>query len=103
MVVRALRDDHDRRRHVQGPQQPRRFRRRCHHRRVGRADRNKAMSLVVVATALPFRAQTVPFAQVGAHWPEIVNLLAGSLLGALFGAGWATRLRSETLYKVIAS
>ena len=40
------------------------------------------MSLVVVATALRFRA--------------------GSLAGAWFGAGWATRLKSETLYKVIA-
>lgn len=63
---------------------------------------NKTMSLVVVATALPFRAQTVPFADVAAHWPVILNLLAGSLLGAWFGAGWATRLKSETLYRVIA-
>lgn len=64
---------------------------------------NKAMSLVVVATALPFRASTVPFAEIAAHWPIIVNLLAGSLVGAWFGAGWATRLKSESLYKVIAA
>ena len=63
---------------------------------------NKAMSLVVVASALPFRAASVPFTEVGAHWPIIVNLLAGSLLGAWFGAGWATRLASQTLYLVIA-
>lgn len=63
---------------------------------------NKAMSLVVVAFALPFRAATVPFDQIAAHWTIIVNLLAGSLLGAWFGASWATRLKSETLYKVIA-
>ena len=63
---------------------------------------NKAMSLVVVASALPFRAQTVPFSEVAAHWPIIVNLLLGSLLGAWIGAGWATRLKSETLYKIIA-
>jgi len=63
---------------------------------------NKAMSLVVVATALPFRAGTVSFAEIGAHWPIILNLLAGSLVGAWVGAGWATRLRSETLYKVLA-
>ena len=37
-----------------------------------------------------------------AHWTVIANLLAGSLLGAWVGAGWATRLRSETLYRVIA-
>ncbi len=64
---------------------------------------NKAMSLVVVATALPFRASTVPFTDIAAHWPIIVNLLAGSLAGAWFGAGWATRLKSESLYKVIAA
>src|ERR1700738_2112758 len=63
---------------------------------------NKAMSLVVVASALPFRAATVPFAVVVAHWPIIVNLLAGSLIGAWFGAGWATRIASQTLHRVIA-
>ncbi|MBP7241261.1 sulfite exporter TauE/SafE family protein [Amaricoccus sp.] len=64
---------------------------------------NKAMSLVVVATALPFRAGTVPFGEIAAHWPILANLLAGSLAGAWAGAGWATRLKSETLYKVIAA
>lgn len=63
---------------------------------------NKAMSLVVVAFALPSRASAVPFATVAGHWPEIVNLLAGSLLGAWIGAGWATRLSSKALYRVIA-
>ena len=63
---------------------------------------NKAMSLVVVASALPFRATTVPWAAIGDHWSEIANLLCGSLLGAWLGAGWATRLRTQTLYRVIA-
>lgn len=63
---------------------------------------NKAMSLVVVASALPFRATAVPFASIAANWPIIANLLAGSLIGAWFGAGWATRLASQTLYRVIA-
>jgi uncharacterized membrane protein YfcA len=63
---------------------------------------NKAMSLVVVATALPFRASTVPLSMVASNWPIILNLLAGSLFGAWFGAGWATRLRSQTLHRVIA-
>ena len=63
---------------------------------------NKAMSLVVVTTALPFRAAAVPFGAIAAHWDIIANLLAGSLLGAWFGAGWATRLKAETLYRVIA-
>ncbi len=63
---------------------------------------NKAMSLVVVASALPFRAATVPFSALASHWTIIVNLLAGSLLGAWFGAGWAIRLASHTLYRIIA-
>lgn len=64
---------------------------------------NKAMSLVVVVSALPFRAAAVPFASVAANWLIIANLLAGSLLGAWIGAGWATRLSSKTLYRVIAA
>src|SRR3712207_3285997 len=63
---------------------------------------NKATSLVVVAFALPFRAGTVPFELIAVHWMVVINLLAGSLLGAWVGAGWATRLKSETLYRVIA-
>jgi uncharacterized membrane protein YfcA len=63
---------------------------------------NKATSLVVVATALPFRAATVPLSEIAAQWPVILNLLAGSLVGAWVGAEWATRLKSETLYRVIA-
>lgn len=63
---------------------------------------NKAMSLVVVAFALPFRTQAVPASQVLSHWPVILNLLAGSMLGAWCGASWATRIRSDLLYKVIA-
>jgi uncharacterized protein len=64
---------------------------------------NKATSLVVVAAALPFRANTISFAELGAQWPIIVNLLAGSLTGAWVGASWATRLKSETLYRIIAA
>ncbi|AWC23687.1 permease [Aminobacter sp. DSM 101952] len=63
---------------------------------------NKAMSLVVVASALPFRMQTVPASEIFQHWGVIANLLAGSLVGAWFGAGWATKLSSETLFRIIA-
>lgn len=63
---------------------------------------NKAMSLVVVSTALPFRAATVPFSEIGSHWLVIANLLVGSLVGAWFGAGWATRLSSQALHTIIA-
>ena len=63
---------------------------------------NKALSLIVVGVALPSRAASVPWSTVGAHWSTAVNLLAGSLVGAWFGAGWATRMRSATLARVIA-
>ena len=46
---------------------------------------NKPMSLVVVASALPFRTATVPFGAVAARWEAVAELLAGSLLGAWLG------------------
>jgi uncharacterized protein len=63
---------------------------------------NKAMSLVVVATALPVRLLAVPFADLADHWEVAANLLAGSLLGAWIGASWAIRMRSGALYRVLA-
>jgi uncharacterized membrane protein YfcA len=63
---------------------------------------NKATSLVVVGSALPFRLGTVPFGALVDHWTVILNLLSGSLIGAWVSAGWATRLQAATLYKVIA-
>lgn len=64
---------------------------------------NKAMSLIVVASALLFRTRSVPAEQVLEHWQIIINLLGGSLLGACWGASWATRVRPRTLYRVIAT
>jgi uncharacterized protein len=64
---------------------------------------NKAMSLIVVMSALPFRTGTISVAVIAAHWPIIVNLLAGSLLGAWVGASWAIKLKSATLHRVIAA
>lgn len=63
---------------------------------------NKAMSLVVVATALPARLVAVPPDDLAAEWTVITNLLAGSLVGAWIGATWAVRMRSATLYRVLA-
>ncbi|MFC9816353.1 sulfite exporter TauE/SafE family protein [Streptomyces virginiae] len=63
---------------------------------------NKAMSLVVVLVALPARMAAVPAAELAERWPVAVNLLAGSLIGAWAGASWAVRMRSTTLYKVLA-
>lgn len=63
---------------------------------------NKAVSLIVVAVALPFRASVVPFAQIADHWLVVANLLAGSLIGAWVGAGMVLRIASPALYRVIA-
>ena len=63
---------------------------------------NKAMSLVVVVAAIPARLFAVPLADVADHWTIVVNLLVGSLAGAWVGASWATRMRTATLYRMIA-
>lgn len=63
---------------------------------------NKAMSLVVVASSLPFRAASIPVASVLQRWDVIVTVLAGSLAGAWMGADWATKLTSHTLYRILA-
>jgi len=64
---------------------------------------NKAMSLIVVATAIPARLFEVPLSDVANPWPVVVNLVAGSTLGAWLGATWATRMASATLYRVLAA
>jgi uncharacterized protein len=64
---------------------------------------NKAMSLIVVASALVFRTKTISVALIAYNLDVVANLLAGSLVGAWLGATWATRMKSVTLYKVIAA
>jgi uncharacterized membrane protein YfcA len=46
---------------------------------------NKAMSLIVVASALVFRTRTVSLELVASHLDVVANLLVGSLIGAWFG------------------
>ena len=64
---------------------------------------NKVMSLVVVVVAIPSRLLAVPLNEVSSHLNVVVNLLAGSLLGAWLGASWATRMRAATLSRVLAA
>ncbi|MER5809069.1 sulfite exporter TauE/SafE family protein [Streptomyces sp. NPDC002033] len=64
---------------------------------------NKAMSLAVVLVALPARLAAVSASQIAGHWTVAANLLAGSLIGAWAGATWAVRMRTSTLYKVLAA
>jgi uncharacterized protein len=64
---------------------------------------NKAMSLVVVASAFVSCTGSVPLSEVAGHWTIVVNLLAGSLIGAWLAAGWATQWNAMTLQRVIAA
>jgi uncharacterized membrane protein YfcA len=64
---------------------------------------NKVMSLVVVVAALPARLPAVPWSDVAGSWGVAVHLLAGSLVGAWVGAGWAIRMRTATLHRVLAA
>lgn len=63
---------------------------------------NKAISLIVVASALLFRSHAIPLAELLVHWAIVVNLLAGSLLGAWWGASWATRAHPRSLHRWMA-
>ena len=62
---------------------------------------NKAMSLIVVLTALPVRLINIPWSDLPPHWNVVLNLLAGSLIGAWFGASAATPLDGATLHRVL--
>ena len=44
----------------------------------------------------------MPLDDIAGYWPEVLNLLCGSLIGAWIGATWATRMDSATLYRVLA-
>ncbi|TCT21413.1 sulfite exporter TauE/SafE family protein [Thiobaca trueperi] len=62
---------------------------------------NKATSLVVVAFALLFRADTISFSVLWAHVDIALNLLAGSLVGAWWAAGHAMRLSRRWRDRII--
>lgn len=62
---------------------------------------NKAMSLIVVAFALVFRSVSIPAAELLNHGDVVLNLLAGSLVGAWWAAGRAMRMSRLWLDRVI--
>lgn len=62
---------------------------------------NKAMSLAVVAVALLFRTRSISPDQLIAHLDIVINLLAGSLIGAWWAAGKAIKMSRIWLDKTI--
>lgn len=62
---------------------------------------NKAMSLVVVASALIFRGIAISPGQILTHIDVVLNLLAGSLIGAWWAAGHAMNLPRHWLNRIV--
>lgn len=62
---------------------------------------NKAMSLVVVASALLFRGGAITPALLVGHLDIVANLLAGSLVGAWWAAGRAVSLPRHLLDRIV--
>lgn len=62
---------------------------------------NKACSLIVVATALLIRSTTISSSDLWAQRGIVLNLLAGSLIGAWWAAGHAISLPRERLNTLI--
>lgn len=62
---------------------------------------NKAMSLVVVAAALIFRAKAISLDLLVQHVDVAVNLLAGSLVGAWWAAGHAMKMSRQWLDRIV--
>ncbi len=62
---------------------------------------NKAVSLVVVGSALVFRAHAIAPAVLLEHFDVVLNLLAGSVMGAWWAAGHAIRMPRQWLNRVV--
>ncbi|KJC10409.1 permease [Citrobacter freundii] len=62
---------------------------------------NKAMSLTVVAVALIFRTKSISIEQLAGHLDIVINLLAGSLIGAWWAAGRAIKMSRMALDRII--
>lgn len=62
---------------------------------------NLVISLITVTFSLLFRASTIPFSQILAHTPALLNLLAGSLIGSFVGVNFATRASERVLNRAV--
>jgi uncharacterized membrane protein YfcA len=62
---------------------------------------NLVASLIVLAAALPFRAQAVPVAEILPHLPAVLGMLVGSMSAAWIGAGWLRRASDKLLGRLI--
>lgn len=62
---------------------------------------NLIASFIVLAAAFPFRAASVPVAEIAQHLPAVLGMLAGSMSAAWVGAGWLRRTSDQLLGRLI--
>lgn len=62
---------------------------------------NLVASFIVLAAAFPFRAASVPLAEILPHLPAVLGMLAGSMSAAWVGAGWLRRVSDRLLGRLI--
>jgi uncharacterized protein len=62
---------------------------------------NLVASFIVLAAAFPFRAATVPWAEIAPHLPAVLGMLAGSMSAAWVGAGWLRKASDKLLGRLI--
>ncbi len=62
---------------------------------------NLAISLITVTTSLAIRSQTLSLTALEPLVPVIVALTSGAVFSAFFGVGWARRLQSAHLERLI--
>lgn len=62
---------------------------------------NKAVSLVLVGSALVFRLHVIPLTALLQHIDVVLNLLAGSVVGAWWAAGHAITMPRQGLNRIV--
>lgn len=62
---------------------------------------NLVVSLVTVAFSFIFRSSTIPFTDIGTNYSVIINLLAGSIIGAFIGVKLATMFDAKRLDNIV--
>ncbi len=62
---------------------------------------NLAVSMVTVLFSFIFRTGLTHLDVIGAHWGIIINILAGSLIGAYLGVNFATKINERLLIRIV--
>jgi len=63
---------------------------------------NLVVSLVTLTAALVSRSTSLTIAPVLSHWPEVIGLVAGGIVSAIWGAGVLSRMSDRKLSHLLA-